>query len=218
MTQPSPAAEAAVDAYEVRAAAVERLTFFADAVVAIAITLLALDLPIPGGDTNRAVLHDVGAHRDEYFAFLISFAVIGAHWRGHHRLFRYVDTLGGVLPRLTMTWLLMQVITPFTTRVLTGDGAFQVRFIFYAGVQTLSGVFFLLMIREVHRNKLTREDTPPGTLRYATRQSVIIAAAFLVSIPVSFVTEWAYACWLLIPVAGTLIRRITQARSRSSGR
>jgi uncharacterized membrane protein len=205
-----------VDAYEVRAAAVERLTFFADAVVAIAITLLALDLPTPTGTTNHELLKFVGENREAYLAFLISFAVIGAHWRGHHRVFRYVTTLGGGLPRLTLLWLLTQVITPFTTRVLTGDGAFQVRFIFYAGVQALAGVFFLLMIREVRRCDLIREDTPPRMLRQASIQTAVLAAAFLVSIPVSLVSEWAYACWVVIPVAGGFVARIRSRRAAGS--
>jgi uncharacterized membrane protein len=208
-----------VDAYEVRAAAVERLTFFADAVVAIAITLLALDLPTPTGITNHQVLKFVGEHRDVYLAFLISFAVIGAHWRGHHRVFRYVTTLGGRLPQLTLIWLLTQVITPFATRVLTGDGAFQVRFIFYAGVQALAGVLFLLMIREIRRCGLTREDTPPRMLRQSSMQTAVLAAAFLVSIPVSFLSEWAYACWIIIPVGGFAARiRSRRAAGSSDGR
>ena len=128
----------AVESLEVRAIAVERLTFFADAVIAIAITLLALDLPVPTGETNRELLHSVGEHYPEYIAFLISFLVVGAHWRGHHRTFRYVTLLGGQLPRLTMYWLLMQVITPFATRVLTSDGAFQARFIFWIAVPLLT--------------------------------------------------------------------------------
>lgn len=217
MTEPSPIAardDDAIDAYEVRAAAVERLTFFADAVVAIAITLLALDLPVPEGTTNHELLQYVRVdHLDEYLAFLISFAVIGGHWRGHHRVFRYVTTLGGRLPRLTLLWLLMQVITPFATRVLTGEGAFQVRFIFYAGIQALAGVFFLLIIREIGRYGLTREDTPPRMLRQASIQTAVLAAAFLISIPISFLSEWAYACWIVIPVVGGVATRIARRRS-----
>jgi uncharacterized membrane protein len=212
MTEPSPPATSA-EPYDVRAAAVERLTFFADAVIAIAITLLALDLPIPEGSTNHEVLVSVRDHRDEYLAFLISFAVIGAHWRGHHAVFRYVTTLGGRLPRLTITWLLMQVITPFATRVLTGDGAFQARFIFYAAVQTLSGVFFLLMLREIRRCDLLRPDTPPRILRSSNVQTAVLTAAFLISIPISFRTEWAYACWIFVPVLGGLATRIARRRS-----
>jgi uncharacterized membrane protein len=204
-----------VESYEVRAAAVERLTFFADAVVAIAITLLALDLPVPEGATNAEMLRSVVEDRDEYIAFLISFAVVGAHWRGHHRAFRYVTTLGGALPRLTLCWLLMQVITPFATRVLTGDGAFEVRFIFYAGVQALAGVFFLLMIREIGRYRLIREDTPPGMLRTAALRSSLLALGFLVSIPLCFVTHAAYACWAIVPLGGSAVaRRIARRQAR----
>ena len=155
-------------------------------------------------------------HRDEYLAFLISFWVIGAHWRSHHTVFRYVTTLGGHLPRLTMAWLLMQVITPFATRVLTGPDAFQARFIFYAAVQALSGVFFLLMLREVRGHGLIRPGTPPGRLREAALQTGILGAAFLISIPVSFLTEWAYACWGVVPILGGLARRISRYRAAAA--
>ena len=52
-----------------RAVAAERLTFFSDAVIAIAITLLALELPVPSGETNHDLLHSVGELRAEYIAF-----------------------------------------------------------------------------------------------------------------------------------------------------
>jgi uncharacterized membrane protein len=206
-------ADDALDSIEVRAAAAERLTFFADAVVAIAITLLALDLPKPEGTTNHEVLSFVVGHRDEYLAFLISFAVIGAHWRGHHRTFRYVTVLGGRLAWLTLWWLLFMVITPFATRVLTGDGAFQSRFIFYAAVQALAGVFFLLILREISRYKLLRPDTPPGMVRYATIRTIAITTAFLISIPISFFTGWAYVCWLIVPYGAGIVRRFARYRA-----
>src|SRR4051794_6272309 len=121
MTTPAP--DESAGAVEVRAIAAERLTFFGDAVIAIALTLLALELPLPEGTTNAEVLHSAFEHRESYLAFLISFMVIGAHWRGHHQVFRYVTSISGPVTTLTIYWLLMQVITPFATHVLTGDGA-----------------------------------------------------------------------------------------------
>src|SRR5436309_15182987 len=76
---------------EVRAIAAERLTFFADAVIAIAITLLALELPRPEGDTNAQLLHSAYEHRPGYRAFVISLLVVGAPWSAPHRGLRSVS-------------------------------------------------------------------------------------------------------------------------------
>jgi uncharacterized membrane protein len=199
--------------FEVRAIAVERLIFFADAVIAIAITLLALDLPVPTGATNRAVLDFVSEHRNEYIAFLISFWVIGGYWTAHHRTFRWVTALGGRLTRITLVWLLLQVVMPFATRLLTGDGAFQARFIPYACIQVLSSFLFILMLGDLRKYHLTRDDAPPTLVRDAIRRSAVLAAGFAVSIPFSWVGQaWAYGCWIVIPIAGGLIRRAVQRR------
>jgi TMEM175 potassium channel family protein len=68
-----------------RETSAERLMLFSDAVLAIALTLLALELPIPDGKDNAEVLHSAYEYRWEYFTFLISFMVIATHWRAHHR-------------------------------------------------------------------------------------------------------------------------------------
>jgi uncharacterized membrane protein len=200
-----------------RAVAAERLTFFADAVIAIAITLLALELPLPEGTRNWALLHAAAEHRDEYVAFLISFTVIGAHWSGHHRVFRWVETLGGRMVALTLRWLLLLVVTPYATRVLTGEGAFETRFVFYASVQALTGVLFAMMVREVRRGRLHRPDMPQSIFGHAYLGGLSISAGFLVSIPLAFVTHYAYACWIVVPVLGRLaglLRRVRPARGR----
>lgn len=192
---------------EVRTLAVERLTFFADAVVAIAITLLALDLPVPHGNTNAQIWHDILAHRDDYLAFVISFLVISAHWRGHHAVFRYVTYLDGRLATLTMSWLFFQVVTPFATRVITGDGAFQFRFIFYVLVQLGAFVLFTLMVREIEVRHLYRSDTPPHLFRHTYIRELGMATGFLLSIPVAFFTAWAYAVWAAGPLVVNAYRR-----------
>jgi uncharacterized membrane protein len=191
---------------EVGRNAAERLTFFSDAVIAIAITLLALELPVPKGQTNSLVLSHAWDMRDDYLAFVISFLVIAAHWRSHHRVFRYVTKLGNRLTGLTIAWLLFLVITPFATRMLTEDGAFETRFIFYAIVLALACLVFMLMIHRIGRDGLVRPDTPAQLLPNARARLAVQAGAFVISIPAAFlIGSWAYACWIVIPVAGGVI-------------
>jgi uncharacterized membrane protein len=184
----------------VRAIAAERLTFFADAVMAIAITLLALNLTLPSGTTNGEMLRSFLANRDEYLAFLVSFLVIAAHWRAHHAIFRYVTHLDGHLVGLTIAWLFAQVIVPFATRVLTGNGAFQFRFGFYSAVEMLAFISFVLMVREVQRKHLYRDNIPPTLFRHSYIRLLGFAAGFALSIPVSFFTGWSYLFWVAGPV------------------
>ncbi|HVV21423.1 MAG TPA: TMEM175 family protein [Pseudonocardiaceae bacterium] len=209
MTNADP--EANTETVEARVISAERLTVFVDAVIAIALTLLALDLPVPSGDTNGAMLRSALDHREEYLAFVISFWVIGAHWNAHHQIFRHVTGLGGRLTSLTMLWLFMQVVTPFATRVITGDGAFQARFGFYSLVQVLADLLFALMLREVQRGKLYDPTTPPGMFRHAYTRDIGMIIGFALSVPVSFLTDYSWVCWIVVPMltGGTMRRRWT---------
>src|SRR5262245_48846920 len=85
--------------------AAERLAFFSDAVVAIAITLLALELPVPAGQTNQEFVEAISTDWPDYAAFLISFGAISIHWFGHHRVFRFLTHIDS-LRSLNMLWLL----------------------------------------------------------------------------------------------------------------
>jgi uncharacterized membrane protein len=198
---------------EIRSVSSDRLTFFGDAVVAIALTLLALELPVPEGSTNSELWHSATSHRDSYLAFMISFVVIAAHWRSHHRVFRYVTATNSRLTALTMYWLLMLVITPFATDVIGGHGAFQARFVFYATVQFTACLLFILMVREVRRDDLYRIGTSPELFSRTIRRIGMVAIGFLVSIPVSLLTGWAYLCWVVVPVADSVV----DARRTRSG-
>ncbi|GAA3486848.1 MULTISPECIES: TMEM175 family protein [Streptomyces] len=195
-----------------------RLTAFVDAAVAIALTLLALDLPVPVGDTTGAMLRSVSEHRTEYLAFVLSFVVIAAHWRAHHEIFRYVGPLSSRLTGLTLAWLFMQVLMPFATRLITADGAFPPRFSLYATVQVLASALIALMIREVRRERLYLTGAPPRALALSRVRSLCLAAVFGASVPVSFLTTstGAYLCWLTAPVVLAVAQRV-QNRASAAG-
>jgi uncharacterized membrane protein len=119
-TLPSTPAENSTSG-ETEERSVERLVLFSDAVVAIAITLLALDLPVPDAHSGEAFAASVADSGPEYVSFLVSFVVIGRHWLNHHTLFRDVARVDARVIVLNLTWLLMVVITPFMTRLLAED-------------------------------------------------------------------------------------------------
>ena len=101
----------------------ERLLTFADAVVAIALTLLVLPLTeiTTDLDGERNVGQVLGDHREEVGAFLLSFAVIWVLWTAHHRTMEYFEAYDGVITRLTLVWLLTIVVLPFVTQLLSGE-------------------------------------------------------------------------------------------------
>jgi len=205
----------AEDAQELESRAVDRLIFFSDAVVAIAITLLAIDLPVPHGSTLHAFwssVHDNGLH---YLAFLVSFYSIAAKWTNHHDAFRYTRRMDSRLRWLNMVWLLMIVIIPFATRLLTEPGhqsldVNALEYGFYALVQSLGAAIMIIMLRHMAAHRQA-PDMPPLTLTSLAWQSYVLALAFGLSIPVFFATRYGWVVWIAVPL---LLRSLRRLRAR----
>jgi len=101
----------------------ERLITFADAVVAIALTLLVLPLSEIASELSKDTsVGDVfSQNRSAFGSFALSFVVIWVLWNAHHRMMEYFDAYDGVLFPLTMVWLLTIVLLPFVTQLITGN-------------------------------------------------------------------------------------------------
>ncbi|HEX3782238.1 MAG TPA: TMEM175 family protein [Pseudonocardiaceae bacterium] len=143
-----------------------RLFGLSDAVFAIAMTLLALDLrvpdlgPHPGDAALVRALLDQGPH---YLAFLISFYVIAVYWMRHNAEMRTVHASHPALLRRTITLLLMVCTLPFAADLLgTYGGQDGIAIAVYAGINLLA-VGSLLMIRYEARHHRLTTDTAPAS-------------------------------------------------------
>ena len=200
--------------------AAERLVFFSDAVVAIALTLLAIELPVPAGATPHELAAAFDRGWPQYLAFLISFLVIFLYWNGHHRQFRYLADAPPVLVRWNGVWLFAIVLTPFATRVLTGGegedhGAFPWRFGVYAVLQVIAGVGALMCARTMEREDLVEQGSPPDLFHNAYIRIGALVACFAVSIPAAFVIgPWAYVVWSASPLVMRLWFGLSGRRRR----
>ena len=88
-----------------------RIEAFTDAVIAIVMTLLVLELPIPK-DASWAALGEDGHKLAIYF---ISFIFLAIYWNNHHHLFQLVKRVDGVVLWANNLLILMMTLFPFTT-------------------------------------------------------------------------------------------------------
>lgn len=197
-----PAAEdhGAEDCGSLERGAAERLAFFSDAVVAIAITLLAIELQVPQGDSVAELTAGFAANWNQYLTFLISFAVIARHWTLHHRVFRYVGRASTGVIWLNMAWLLLIVVTPFLTRVIDEGPLDLARFGLYALAQSLQVGVFALMVALVAHQRAFVPGTPEHLRRRGWVLPVVTGIGFLASIPLfPLLGPWAFALWAVVP-------------------
>jgi uncharacterized membrane protein len=198
------------DDVESGARAADRLTFFSDAVAAIAMTLLAIELPVPDGGTVHKFWASVQNNDGHYAAFIISFVVIAAAWSDHHDLFRYVQGTDARLRLFNMGWLLSIVLNPFATKLLIVShqttATHALRFGFYALLQVLESAMLYAMQRHLTNRGLAR--LPRRVADGLTYKCYGQMLGFGLSIPVFFVTTYGWVLWILAPfLTGQLRRR-----------
>jgi uncharacterized membrane protein len=95
-----------------------RVEAFSDGVFAIAITLLVLDLAVPPITEGGDLAHELAAEWPSYFAYLVSFLVIGIIWINHHAMFALVSKVDRRALFANLGLLLTISVIPFPTRLL----------------------------------------------------------------------------------------------------
>jgi uncharacterized membrane protein len=150
-----------------------RLEIFSDAVFAVAITLLALNLTVPG--PGHGPLTDQLTHQWQAFvAYLISFFTIGIIWINHHSLLSGVEVVTRSLIFFNLVLLVFVVLIPVSTRLLAdylsagGPGA-QLAAAVYGMVFEGLSAGFALIFEWTLREGRTRPSFPPDR-RWAARR------------------------------------------------
>jgi uncharacterized membrane protein len=97
-----------------------RTEAFSDGVIAIAVTLLVLDLHVPARETLKGPLAHALAHDwPAYAAYVTSFLIIGIIWVNHHGVFELVDKVDRATLFLNLMLLMTVVAIPFTTALMS---------------------------------------------------------------------------------------------------
>lgn len=97
---------------------IERIAFFSDAVIAIALTLLIIEIKAPHiqkGTTISEQINQLEHLIPEFISFIISFAIIILQWKKHHTIFGKVINYDSKLVSLNSLFLFAIAIIPFST-------------------------------------------------------------------------------------------------------
>ena len=159
----------------------ERLILFSDAVFAIAITLLVIEIKIPEIEdhelTEKLILQKLAHLIPKFIGFLVSFMIIGIYWAVHHRMFGYVINFKPGLIRLNLLFLLVIALMPFSTGFYS---EYVTRKAFTPVVFYTANIFFLglinfLMWRYISNPKhaLTENLTRPVATYFSIRSIVV---------------------------------------------
>jgi TMEM175 potassium channel family protein len=193
----------------------DRVVFFSDAVFAIAITLLAVNLPVPAVKGHVSTGTELSNAVPGLFSFGISFAVIGLFWLGHHAIFRYIVALDRPLIGLNLLFLGTIAFLPYPTAVLgVASGPHPAAIVFYAACAGTSGLTegAIWLYATFARDNLTDPSVQPFRLHYALRIARI-PVVFYASIPLALVAPRVTAYfWILIWVLGVAINRLVPGR------
>jgi uncharacterized membrane protein len=188
----------------------DRVVFFSDAVFAIAITLLIVDLRVETGNSG----HELYESRYQILGFALSFAVIGIFWLSHHTIFRYVEAFDRPLIVLNLLFLGTIAFLPYPTQLLFSTSTKQPpAVVFYAACAAAAGLAEAAVWVQATR---PAGGLAPRVGRHFRRNFLLrtlpAPAVFLLSIPLAYAapnaTPAVYS-WILIFIAGRVVDRFS---------
>jgi uncharacterized membrane protein len=194
-----------------------RLEMISDGVIAIAATLLVLEIGKVHLKPDEDLLDAIGDLWPSYLAYVVSFSVIGLIWVAHHAMFERISTVDRPLLFLNLALLLGIGFIPWPTSVLadfiTDDNInASVATALYSTVMTLIGIVFVGMWAHLARHpEHTIDSVTERQLRRSLRLACVSPIVYGATIGLAFVSP--YACLVVYALLAVYFARGPSARA-----
>ena len=187
----------------------ERVVFFSDAVFAIVITLLVLEIKPPHLEelNDSALSYALLGLLPRIIGFVISFLITGLMWIEHHRIFRYIKDYDAGLLWRNLLLLLCVSFVPFPTALFSEYYWSRTAFILYTASFAAVGVTKLLVWQYASgKGNLLVAGVDDVTVKRISRRSLAVPLACGVAILLSLVSiRLAPFGFALIPLLARLL-------------
>ncbi len=187
-----------------------RIVAFTDGVMAVAITLLVLNLEVPEvrPDELDEALRDLDG---SFLAYVLTFALVGRFWVIHHNLFETLERFDGRMMVLNLLFLMLIALMPFGMDLVDSYPDTSIAVATFAVILSLTAFTHWTMTTHALRSDFVHAQR----VRDTRRRSVVslgVPAVFLMSVPVAFVSPvaaqlmWAATIVLRGPLRGLVAR------------
>jgi uncharacterized membrane protein len=195
----------------------ERLIFFSDAVFAIAITLLIIEIrppDLPRGASVRDQLQALLDLTPHFLGFFISFFVIGAFWVGHHRAFSLSRHWSPKLVFPNMLLLCAIAFMPFSTSYMNANAWQLVPTAFYAAMLLVTALLNIWLVRRATAPGVVAEDADLRLIIRTRSRGWAVATGAAIALAVAFVSPiWSQPSLSTIPLWLRLYGHIADRRA-----
>ena len=188
-----------------------RIALFSDAVIAIAITLLVLEIRLP--EDAQDILHGLATLWPSYLSYILTFMLIGQIWANHHVMFDHIRSVDRVVLFLNTVLLMDIAFLPFAAAVLAQafrDGHGQRTAVVFHGITfEVAAILFNAIWEYARRNRrllaTTIDDAGAQAISRRFRLALVwIAAGILLgaiipALGVAVIAAFVVFYWLPIP-------------------
>jgi uncharacterized membrane protein len=181
-----------------------RIEALTDGIFAVAMTLLVIELKLPDTQVPADLANGVVHLIPKFVAWIISFFVLGIFWFSHHRLFHYVKHVDETLVWLSILYLSLVSLMPFSSAI---TGEFALVFfsqVFYSGNMMLMAAVALAINRHVSRHPaLQGEPMSAGFYRAARFRMVGLMLIAVATVGIARLVPGAgnVAFMLMMPIS-----------------
>jgi uncharacterized membrane protein len=194
----------------------ERIVFFSDAVFAIVITLLVLEIKVPHleAKTDAAMASEMIHLIPKFFGFVCSFFIVGLMWFEHHRVFRFIERFDAGLIWKNLLFLLFITFIPFPTALFSEYFWSRFAFILYVVIFGLAAIAKLAVWSHAVKKGLLAADMDPRLPAQISRRSLAVPLGCLVCLILGFFVPayFAFAGFPLIPLFAYLLDPAKKSR------
>jgi uncharacterized membrane protein len=196
-----------------------RVVMFADAILAIAITLLAIELPRPEGEqlhSAAAFGHFLHEEQGSFFAFVLAFLMLWWVWRTHHLLFDNVSRMSQLTLALHIPLLLGAVWMPYPTEIFGHAASNGLAVFLFAATEGIMMICLGLLSATVIRQRLYPEGADTARMRTGTMVNVAIGLYWVITGTVAFFASFAPLLWMGTPVVAFTAARLSRSANGHS--